>query len=88
MKNPKIFYVKRLPMKWAWGMAVPPFGIFIRKDQIHNERLMRHEMIHWDQYISRGVIKFYAGYLFLWASSGFSYKNHPWEIEAKIKSQE
>jgi hypothetical protein len=84
--KPKIYYVKRLPMKWAIGMAVPPFGLFIKKGHEDNEKIHRHEMVHWEQYISRGVLKFYFGYFYWWIKSGFSYKNHPWEIEARENS--
>lgn len=88
IKDPKIKYVKWLPMKWAIGMAVPPLGIFIRKGHENNDRIHKHELVHWEQYQDRGVLGFYIGYLYHWFRAGFSYKNHPWEIEAREKSAE
>jgi hypothetical protein len=88
IKNPKMKYVKWLPMKWAVGMALPPIGIFIKNSHKDNETIHKHELIHWEQYKERGFLRFYLEYFFLWVCAGFSYSNHPWEIEARQKSQE
>ena len=63
------------------GVTLPPVGIYILAERIHNERLIRHEQAHWAQYERMGAIRFYVGYIALWLRYG--YWNHPWEIEAR-----
>jgi len=77
---PKIRLVRWLP--FISGIALPPIGIFIQRDS-DSERLRQHEIVHWYQYTERSVLGFYFGYLYYWVRAGFSYRNHPWEIEAR-----
>jgi len=85
-KNEKIYYVPfNLPGDLK-GMTIPPFGIFI-EDQYRNEpdkpgSLVRHELVHWDQYKRMGLVGFYYNYAkgYLCHNSRF---NHPMEDEAR-----
>jgi hypothetical protein len=47
------------------------------------ERLVWHELFHVHQYRSVGRVRFLLGYLWKWIAGGFSYTDHPWEIEAR-----
>lgn len=77
----------RGPIRWIlrktpyWGICLPPFGVYILKERMDNERLIRHEQCHWDQYLRMGVIKFYAVYLYKHFKYG--YENNPLEVEAR-----
>lgn len=80
-------FIARGPIRW-WlrmtgyvGITLPPFGIFIVRERINDERLRRHEQAHWMQAQSLGVIRFYLKYL--WLSLRHGYKNNPMEIEAR-----
>jgi hypothetical protein len=79
---PRIRTVRWLPLPWISAMTLPPIGILIRAGK-DSERLRRHELVHWDQYLRRNVVTYYLGYLAAWARCGFSYRRHPWEIEAR-----
>lgn len=83
-KDPKIFYVKRLPGKFA-GVTLPPLGIFIEEGYKNNERIFEHELCHWRQFQEGGILKTYLRYLFLWFKYG--YQNHPLEIECRKKTE-
>lgn len=74
--------VRWLPLPWVAAMCLPPVGIFVRVAR-DSERLRRHELVHWEQYLLRGAMAYYLGYLVAWAWAGFSYAEHPWEIEAR-----
>ena len=63
------------------GITLPPFGIYILPEKMADERLIRHESKHWEQYKSMGVLKFYA--LYLYYSARYGYFNNPMEIEAR-----
>ena len=76
-----ISLVRWLPIPFA-GITLPPWGIFIKQGR-DSARLRRHELVHWAQYERHGLWGFYAGYVFHWIRAGFSYANHPWEIEAR-----
>lgn len=63
------------------GITLPPFGIYIREKCLSDDRLCRHEQMHWIQYMRMGAIKFYAVYL--WQLFRYGYEKHPMEIEAR-----
>lgn len=63
------------------GITLPPFGVYIRRECLADDRLCRHELAHWAQYQRMGAVRFYAVYLWLLAKHG--YQNHPMEIEAR-----
>ena len=58
-----------------------PWGIYLLREQLGNERLIRHELAHVAQIRRYGVVGFYARYIALWLRHG--YRNHPFEIEAR-----
>lgn len=75
------------PVRW-WlkvtgyaGITLPPFGIFIVSERINDERLIRHEQVHWQQAQKLGVARFYVQYL--WFNLRYGYHNNPMEIEAR-----
>jgi hypothetical protein len=63
------------------GITLPPFGIFILAERLADDRLIRHEQVHWAQYQRMGAIRFYATYL--WQLLRYGYHNAPMEREAR-----
>lgn len=63
------------------GITLPPSGSYVLPERLADERLIRHESKHWEQYQSLGAIKFYAKYL--WLSARYGYRNNPMEVEAR-----
>lgn len=84
-QEPRFVIVRWLPLPWIAGMALPPFGVYIRRGR-DSEELRRHERVHWQQYRVRGFLGYYLGYVWAWVRAGFSYQHHPWEIEARRRS--
>jgi hypothetical protein len=80
-------YPARGPVRWYlkatgfWGITLPPFGVFVLAEYLHDEKLKRHEMAHWEQAQRLGSVKFYVQYL--WLLARYGYQNHPMEIEAR-----
>jgi len=67
---------------WGFhGITLPPLGIFILAEYLHDDRLIRHERVHWAQYQRMGAVKFYATYL--WQVLRYGYRNAPMEREAR-----
>lgn len=82
-----IVKIARGPVRW-WlkvsgfaGITLPPFGVYILAERLTDQRLIRHEAVHWGQAERMGLVKFYTRYLWLLICHG--YKNHPMEIEAR-----
>jgi hypothetical protein len=81
--------VKTAPRWLAWilnrggfrAITLPPFGVYAVQGYEQNERLARHEAVHWAQAERMGFIKFY--FLYIWYSFRYGYKNNPMEIEAR-----
>jgi hypothetical protein len=63
------------------GITLPPFGIYILVERMHEPDLVRHENVHWVQYKELGLIKFYA--LYLWFNLRYGYQNNPMERHAR-----
>ena len=57
VNKPRIVYVEN--RKNINASTVPPFGIYINKEQIDNELLLKHELVHWEQYKRTGAIIFF-----------------------------
>lgn len=66
------------------GITLPPFGIYILPSKFWDERLIRHEQVHWQQAYRLGILKWYA--LTLWYLIRYGYKNSPLEREAREQS--
>jgi hypothetical protein len=63
------------------GVALAPWGIYILAEQLNNERLIRHEQVHWEQWRRMGTVKYYATYAYQVLKYG--YRNAPMEREAR-----
>jgi hypothetical protein len=67
---------------WGFhGITLPPLGIYILAERLADDRLIRHEQVHWAQYQRMGAVKFYATYL--WQVLRYGYRNAPMEREAR-----
>ena len=77
----------RGPIRWwldLWGfdgITLPPFGIYIRREKLGDQRLYRHELTHWLQACELGTLRFYARYI--WLTLRHGYRNNPMEVEAR-----
>lgn len=78
---PKLILVGFLPYNYH-AMTIPPFGIFIRKDQAQNQNLIDHEMVHWQQYQQMGLVAYHARYLKELLTYG--YDSMPMEVKARF----
>ena len=63
------------------GIVLPPWGIYILAERIEDRQLVRHEQVHWAQYLRMGAVRFYATYL--WQVLRYGYRNAPLEREAR-----
>ena len=54
-----------------------------REDFLKNERWVKHELAHVEQYKKHGVFKFLT--LYTWYSMKYGYYNNPFEVEARAK---
>jgi hypothetical protein len=63
------------------GVCLPPFGVYILAERMHDEGLIRHEQAHWEQYKRMGAIRFYLTYI--WQVLRYSYRDAPMEVEAR-----
>jgi len=78
--NPKIFYVNWLIPPFR-GMTIPPFGIFIHKKYKDNNQILKHDLIHWNQYKRMGLFLFYFRYFMQLIIIGYDWM--PMEMEAR-----
>lgn len=75
------------PIRWFLlkrgfaGITLPPFGIYILKENESDKMLIDHEYVHWKQYERMGAVKFYVKYLYY--SMRYGYWNNPMEKEAR-----
>ena len=88
---------------WRWvGGPVPPGAsaitigpvISIRRRAAGNERLLRHELVHveqWRRYGIFGFLRRYLGSYFAWRVRGHghwdAYRRIPLEVEADLRSR-
>ena len=72
------WYLKRTGFA---GITLPPWGVYILAERLTDERLVRHEQVHWEQYKRMGALKFYAVYIGY--TLRYGYRNNPMEIEAR-----
>jgi len=78
------------PLRWLpsayRAITLPPFGIWIR-DTVSEEDfcgVLKHELVHWDQWRRYGTFGYYWRYFTGWVVYG--YYDHPMEIEAYERS--
>lgn len=79
-QKPSVIPMGALPFGFN-AMTVPPVGVFVRKDQLHNQALLDHELVHWQQYRERGLFGFYTDYFN--EMSAYGYDHMPMEREAR-----
>ena len=53
------------------GICLPPFGIFILAERMHQQTLVRHEQCHWQQSQRMGVLRWAITYL--WYNLRYGY---------------
>lgn len=63
------------------GVCLPPFGIFILPERVHEKRLLRHELAHWRQARRMGLVRFYSFWVF--NTLRYGYRQNPLEVEAR-----
>lgn len=63
------------------GVALAPFGIYILPEHLTSAALIKHEQVHWMQYMRMGLVKYYATYLYQIIRYG--YRDAPMEREAR-----
>lgn len=85
MKQPKIYYVLWILPPYR-AITIPPFGIFIKKKHKGNQKLLNHDLVHWQQYQRMGLFMFYFKYLKQFLTYG--YDKMPMEIEARYEEDE
>lgn len=69
--------------RWS-GITLPPAGIFLCPGASGAEpEILKHGLVHWQQYKRFGTIGFYVRYVFGWVASGFSYGENWMEAEAR-----
>lgn len=79
------------PVKWFLkltgyeGITLPPFGIYILASHLNDQKLIKHEMCHWEQAHRIGILKWYT--LYLYYNLRYGYWNNPFEVEARQKSE-
>ena len=66
--------------------TIPPFGVYIKESQRNNKELLEHEIVHWNQYRTMGLIKFYSTYYKQLKEHG--YDQMPMEKEARGNESE
>lgn len=81
MKPAPYLIRKFLVLRGFGAVTLPPFGIYALSERVNEERLAKHEAMHWQQYQRYGVIGFYARYFYYMLRYG--YQNNPMEIEAR-----
>jgi len=70
------------------GITLPPLGVFLCPEALASRQTKAHELVHWEQYQQSGSLGFYINYVWGWATSGFSYRDIPMEIEARARANE
>lgn len=84
-QEPDVYVVGSLP-NGLNACCLPPIGIFVTERNRFNERLLRHEYEHWQQYRDLGIIGYYAEYAD--GLSRYGYDFHPMEIAARLAAGE
>lgn len=57
-----------------------------KEDFLNDQRWLKHELVHIEQYKKHGLLKFLI--LYLWYSMKYGYYNNPFEVEARKKEKE
>lgn len=84
-KKDKVYYIPFDIPGSQMAATIPPFGVFIESGLKGNDELLRHELVHWDQYNRMGFFVFYRTYISEYLKYGRKYG--PMEIEARKLSR-
>jgi hypothetical protein len=84
-KKNKIYYIPFNIPGDQMAATIPPFGTFIESRYKNNKELLRHELIHWNQFNRMGFFGFYRTYISEYLKYGRKYG--PMEIEARKLSK-
>ena len=84
-KKPKIIYKDRLIKNYN-AQTMPPFFIRIQEEDKDNKVLLKHELVHWEQYRKTGALIFNTRYFL--EKLIYGYDKMPMEIEARKLSGE
>lgn len=69
----------------VWGRTIHLHNT-TAKEFLQNQRWVRHEQVHLEQFQRYGMLRFLL--LYTWYSIRFGYYNNPLEIEARAKEKE
>jgi hypothetical protein len=75
-----VYYVDSIAANFN-ARTIPPLGIFIKKSQKNNTALLKHELIHWNQFKNLGLLGFYTTYISEHIKNGYDLNRL--EIEAR-----
>lgn len=75
-----IYYIDYIAANFN-ARTIPPFGIFIKKSEKNNTELLKHELIHWNQFKNLGLLGFYSTYITEHIKNGYDLNRL--EIEAR-----
>ena len=84
-KKDKIYYIPFNIPGSQMAITIPPFGTFIESKYKTDKTMLKHEMIHWNQFYRMGFITFYSTYISEYIKYGRKYG--PMEIEARKLSK-
>ena len=68
------------------GVCLPPFGIFILPERLHDVALIRHESAHRRQAVRMGAVMYYSSYF--WFTIRYGYHRNPMEVEARAAERQ
>lgn len=75
-----VYYIDSIAANFN-ARTIPPFGVFIKKSEKNNIELLKHELIHWNQFQKLGLIGFYTTYIREHIKKGYDLNRL--EIEAR-----
>ena len=81
-------FVRIITFGWPDAITLAPFGIYIRKEWLHDAKTIDHEFVHWRQQWEMLIIPFYLWYFIEWIVKLFiygrkAYHNLSFEREAR-----
>jgi len=79
-----VYYVKSILGNYN-GIMIPLIGVFIKESERGNQKLLNHELIHWEQYKREGLIMI-PNYIVENLRNG--YDKNPYEIESRVNEND
>lgn len=81
LTEPDVFYINSNLLPVFRAIMIPHIGIFIKKEYKNDTILLKHEIVHWNQYKRMGSLLFLLRYLYQFITIG--YDTMPLELEAR-----